>query len=259
MAFKQLKLWFDADLAILLSEKILAVDPDFNAKKFIKDIEQAVPTLELKDRVAFIAQQLHILFDEDYKNGVSVMMQILGPENEEETGMFSNFYWVMPIAKYVEDYGLNNFSQSMKAIANITKRNTGEYAIRPYLRKYPSKTFDQMKKWSSSKNVHVRRLSSEGVRPRLPWASKLDSFVKNPKPIFSILENLKDDKSKYVQKSVANCINDIIKDNEPLAKELIERWSLDPTKERRWIIRHAIRNLVKQKDPWVVEITSSSK
>lgn len=254
MAFKQLKLWFDKDLAVLLSEKIKAIEPKFESKKFVQVIDQEVQSLELKDRVAFFARQLHIQLDEDYKTGLPILLKILGPENVEETGMFTNYYWVMPIAKYVEDYGLEDYSISMNALKEITKRNTSEYAIRPYLSKFPKKTLKQLTKWSLSKNVHVRRLASEGVRPRLPWAKKMQEYIVDPSPVLPILENLKDDPSRYVQKSVANCINDILKDNESIGKRLLESWVLKATKERKWVMKHAIRNLIKRKDPWVSNI-----
>jgi len=137
----------------------------------------------------------------------------------------------------------------MKAIEAITKRNTGEYAIRPFIEKHEKRTMSQMLDWTKNSNSHVRRLSSEGARPRLPWAKKLDVFIENPQPLFLILNNLKDDPSKYVQKSVANCLNDIIKDNKDLALEFIEKWkTYESSPQRNWIIKHALRNLVKQKD-----------
>lgn len=101
-----------------------------------------------------------------------------------------------------------------------------------------------MIKWTKSKNRNVRRLSSEGLRPRLPWAKKLDLLIIDPSPLIPILENLKDDSSKYVQKSVANCINDIVKDNPEIAKEMLDSWQVNAiSKERQWIIKHASRNL----------------
>jgi len=254
MAYKQLKLWFDKELAKMLAKKIMTVQTDFPKAKFIKSVDSKVADLELKDRVELIADELHIHLSNSYAKNIKVLLKILGPENEEETGMFTNFYWVMPIAKYIEKYGLEDFDLSMNAIQEITKRNTGEYTIRPYLEMYPKKTLSEMKSWSKNKNKHIRRLASEGVRPRLPWASKLDQFIKNPKPILPILNNLKDDSSKYVQKSVANCINDILKDNSKIGKTLIDKWKLKPTKERKWIIKHALRNLIKTNDKWALKV-----
>ena len=195
-------------------------------------------------------------FDEKYE----ILEQILGEENPEETGMFTEYYWLMPMAKWIEKYGLNHFKTSMKAIEEITKRNTGEYTIRPFIEKYPERTLKVMLKWSKNKNRHIRRLAIEGVRPRLPWASKLQMFIDDPQPILPILENLKDDPSKYVQKSVANNINDILKDNYTIGMELLQKWtSTNPTKPRKWIIKHALRKRIKEEDSKAIELLEALK
>jgi 3-methyladenine DNA glycosylase AlkC len=157
--------------------------------------------------------------------------------------MFTNYYWVMPIGKFIEKYGLENFDASIKAIEEITKRNTGEYAIRPYIRMYPQKTIKIMQRWSRSKNFHVRRLASEGSRPKLPWSTKLDVFIDNPGPIFKILENLIEDDVKFVQKSVANNLTDYLKVNKPAAVEFIKKFSNTDNKNTLWIINHATRKI----------------
>lgn len=254
MAYKKLKLWFDQALAQSLAKKIKAVYPDFNSKQFVSQISKGISDLELKPRVEFFADHLHHHLSSDYKNNISVLLKILGPKNEEETGMFTNYYWIMPIAKYVEKYGLDDFKTSIHAIEEITQRNTGEYTIRPFIEKYPDKTMKAMLKWSKHKNSHVRRLASEGGRPRLPWATKLQGFIKDPSPLLPILDQLKDDPSKYVQKSVANCINDILKDNLSIGKTLLESWVPHAGKERKWIIKHALRNLLKAEDDWALSI-----
>ena len=254
MAYKQLKLWFDAELAELLADKLIASGANFDKTSFVKAVAVKLYGLELKDRVEMIADMLHHFLSDDYPTAVTQLLGILGPENEKETGMFKKFYWIMPIAKYVEKYGLGHFNISMEAIAKITKRNTGEYAIRPFLTKYPEQTVERMLDWSSNPNKHIRRLSSEGVRPRLPWASKLNQFVQDPTPIFPILDKLKDDTSKYVQKSVANCINDVLKDNPEIGKFWIESWVPTTSQQHKWIIKHALRNLIKNNDPWALRV-----
>lgn len=259
LAYKKLKYWFDRELAVLLAEKIIAIYPDFNKEEFTNSVDRKVQGLELKDRVEVISDQFHAYLTNSYPKNIEILKQILGPENPDETGMFTNYYWVMPIAKYVEKYGLNDFETSMDAIVEITKRNTGEYAIRPYLESHTKRTLNVMYKWSLSENFHVRRLSSEGVRPRLPWAKKLNIFVEDPEPILPILNNLKDDPSKYVQKSVANCLNDILKDNPQFGMNIIDKWRNDPTHERRWIIKHSIRNLIKQENDWANKILNDLK
>lgn len=257
MAYKQLKYWFDKDLAKLLADKILLIEPNFNFKRFIKNVDRKVSELELKARVEVIADELNAEFENDFEKGVAILLKILGPENENETGMFTEFYWIMPIAKYVEKYGLSCFDVAMNVIEEITKRNTGEYAIRPFIKQNTDKTLKQMLQWSLSLNNHVRRLACEGLRPRLPWAKKMDVFIENPKPIIKILNNLKDDPSKYVQKSVANCINDILKDNFETGKQLIEDWNLkEISNQRKWIIKHALRNFLKADNKWAKEMIS---
>ena len=246
MAHKKLKYWFDKDLAILLSEKIREHCESFNAQGFIREVADGTKNLELKDRVEFIADQLRVNLPTDFIQALNILLQILGPENENETGMFSEYYWIMPIAKYVEKYGLNQFPESINAIKEITKRNTGEYCIRPFIEKYPDKTLAVLEEWSHDPNVHLRRLSSEGLRPRLPWAKKIDRFIDNPKPVLEILNNLKDDDSKFVQKSVANNLNDILKDNYEIGMKTIRKWSKGANRNRRWIIKHALRNQIKK-------------
>lgn len=167
MTYKPLKLWFDEDLASLLADKILKIRPDFNREEFIDIVGSRIPKLELNDRVEVLADGLYELLESDFSSSIPTLLGILGPENSEETGMFTNFYWVMPIAKFVEKYGLEHPELSYQAIEEITKRNTGEYAIRPFLVKYPAKTIAKMMNWSTSENLHVRRLASEGDSPRL--------------------------------------------------------------------------------------------
>jgi len=257
MTFKKLKLWFDEELAALLATKVKQIDKNFNKSKFVREIKQGIEPLELHDRVELFSDTLYAHIGTDYQSGIKILKQILGPENEAETGMFTNYYWIMPIAKYVEKYGLDEFKISMAAIEEITKRNTGEYTIRPYFTHHYEKTLKQMIKWSKDKNKHVRRLASEGIRPRLPWAKKLDIFIDDPSPILPILENLKDDPSKYVQKSVANCLNDILKDNYVQGQKIINQWNTkDISKHRKWIIKHALRNRIKAKDPWALKIVA---
>ena len=255
MAYKKLKYWFDQALAERLARNILEIYKDFPSDDFIKNTIDQIDPLELKARVEVFADNLFEAFHQDYLLGLEQLVQIIGPENDKETGMFTEYYWIMPIAKYVEKYGQDHFAESMMAIKEVTKRNTGEYAIRPFLLHKPKATLRQLRIWSKDTNFHVRRLASEGIRPRLPWAFKLNSFIEDPSPLLPILNNVKDDTSKYVQKSVGNCINDILKDNPDFGKEVINSWtSSDISSERKWIIKHALRNLIKVKDPWATDL-----
>lgn len=254
MAAKKVKEWFDEELAELLSNKILSQYPAFDSKSFIHEIKQGVNELELKARLRLFSKHLKAHLPHTYDEAVTILVAILGEENPEETGMFTQYYWVMPIATFVEEHGLNDFDTSINAIAEITKRNTGEFAIRPFLKTYPDKTLEIMTQWSLDNNFHLRRLASEGTRPRLPWATKLDAFIDKPELLLPILNNLKDDPVKFVQKSVANNLNDVLKDNYDFGMTVLQQWTHNATNQRRWIIKHALRKQAKDGNPAAIHL-----
>jgi 3-methyladenine DNA glycosylase AlkC len=154
---------------------------------------------------------------------------------------------------FVEVYGLEDFKISMDALESFTINSSSEFAIRQFLLKYPDETIKQMKLWTKSKNEHIRRLASEGCRPRLPWAIALPTYKQNPKEILSILEILKDDESLYVRKSVANNLNDISKDNPQILKDITKSW-IGINRNRDWILKHGCRTLLKNGDTKILEI-----
>lgn len=233
---------FGSNLAVLLSEKIKKVYTEFDSQNFTQDIENNVIEKTYTQRIAIIAELLKKYLPSDYSKALHILVSILGEENPNQTGMFTHYYWILPIGKFVQEYGLDHFDISIKAIEEITKRNTGEYAIRPYIRKYPNETIKVMRKWAKSSNFHLRRLASEGLRPKLPWASKLDTFLENPTPVFQILELLKEDEIMFVKKSVANHITDWIKVNKDAVTTLIESWKTSDNANTKWIIKRATRN-----------------
>lgn len=250
---KKLKEWFDGDLAILLAKKLEQHDTFFQKDDFVKKIEKLIPDLELKGRVEAVADVLDASLSGDFSEKAVTLHSIMGPANPNETGMFTEYYWLMPVAKWVEKYGLDHWGESMKLMAEITKRHTAEFTIRPFIERYPKKTLKKMIAWAGTSNFHLRRLASEGGRPRLPWASKLTLVTEDPELLFPILEKLKDDPIKYVQKSVANCMNDIGKDHPEILESLILKWSQDLTPQRQWIIKHSLRNWIKKENTFAME------
>ncbi len=234
---------FGKPLAILLSEKIKPVHPKFDSKSFVKAVEKGITDKSYTQRIIFIAEKLNDYLPKEYEVAIKILEGILGDENPNETGMFTEYWWIMPIGKYVELYGLDNYEISIKAIGEITKRNTGEYAIRPFIRKYPENCLKQMKSWAKSEDFHLRRLASEGLRPKLPWSPKLDTFIDNPNPVFEILELLKEDEIMFVKKSVGNHLTDWLKVNcEPTTK-LLKEWQKSKNKHTQWIIKRATRKI----------------
>ena len=125
---------------------------------------------------------------------------------------------------FVEVYGLEDWDVSLPALEWFTQYSTSEYAVRPFIQQAPDIMIEQMMKWSFHHNHHVRRLASEGIRPRLPWGIALQQFKVDPTPIIPILTNLKEDESLYVRKSVANNLNDISKDHPAIVLDLAKEW-----------------------------------
>ena len=159
---------------------------------------------------------------------------------------------------FVEVYGLDEFEVSMDALESFTINSSSEFAIRQFILKYPNDTIKQMKLWALDKNEHIRRLASEGCRPRLPWAISLVKYKNNPEEILPILETLKDDESLYVRRSVANSLNDISKDNPQIVKNLTKKW-IGIYKNRDWILKHGCRTLLKNSDLETLEMFGFKK
>ncbi|KPU56188.1 DNA alkylation repair protein [Bacillus wiedmannii] len=240
-----LKFLFNEELAEIMADSICKHDPNFSKRNFVSSVTCKVENLELKERIEVIADELHDALQKDFNAAIHILLKTLGPENTTEVGTFTNGYMYMPIAKYVEKYGLNDFETSCNAMYEITKRNTAEYAIRPFLETYHEETLHILQQWIHDENSHIRRLVSEGTRPRLPWAKKIGALKGDFKNNLQLLEPLMNDPSKYVQKSVANHINDITKED----KELVFQW-LQQLRDKQhpvnpWIIKHGLRTMIK--------------
>lgn len=245
---KPLKLYFGAELAQRLSDLIQPHYPEFPVRSFVDTVAGQVGPLELKGRVAVIADGLKQALPDVYTESIGILLQILGPENETDEGMFTNGYFLMPVAYFVEKYGLGHFQLSMQALCEITKRHTAEYAIRAFLDVYLNESMELLSGWSHDANFHVRRLVSEGTRPRLPWAKRIGVLRGDPACNLALLEPLLDDPAPYVRKSVANHLNDLTKDY----KEVVVDWLRDHRalggNYYPWIVRHSLRSLIKSGD-----------
>jgi len=226
---------FVEDLATKLSTEVSF----FDANSFIKSIiNKNWETKELKERMRHVTEKIHSHLDVKYPKQIKILSKIVSNYGGLKGMVFPDF---------VQVYGLDDLNTSLKAMELFTQYSTAEFAIRPFIEKYPNETMQQMLAWSKHKNEHLRRLSSEGCRPRLPWASPLRNFIADPVSVLPILENLKNDEALYVRKSVANHINDISKDHPNLVLELTKKWH-GKTKNTDWIVKHALRTLLKKGD-----------
>lgn len=229
---------------------------EFNTSSFVNSIVSKLKPLSLSERSQLICTELHHHLPKNYSKALKILLNSFNPEMKtSDVKGFEGFYY-MPIANYISQYGLEkeNFHLSINAIIEITKRFTAEFTIRPFIRKYPKETFQYLHQWTNNENIHVRRLVSEGTRPKLPWASPLTEFQNDPSPVLELLEKLKEDDELYVQRSVANNLNDIAKDHPDLVAELLSQWNKINNKGTQWIIGHASRTLLKQGHPKALEL-----
>ena len=212
-------------LAEDLARRVAVVYPSFAAEVFVAQIAAAVEGQELKQRIAAVAAMLRASLPASYPEALQILVAILEPERPAEDGALGSGFTLAPLAAFVEAYGLDHFEESVAALNAITRRDTAEFAIRPFLMRYPERTLAVLRRWAHDPSSHVRRLVSEGTRTRLPWAARLPAFQRDPTPVLDLLERLKDDPSSYVRRSVANNLNDITKDHPLLAIATLERWS----------------------------------
>ncbi len=204
-----------------------------------------------------IAKALQEFLPGDYEEAVQVLMASLTPEKSdtEDLGVAGFFY--LPHSFFISEYGQDDqhnggsdpFETSMLALHALTTRFTSEFAIRTFLIQQQKRTLEKVDQWITDPNPHVRRLCSEGTRPRLPWGKRLASFLADPRPTLPILESLKNDPSLYVRRSVANHLGDIAKDHPDLVYATCERWLRSgASADLQWLIRHAVRYPAKQGD-----------
>ena len=262
-----LKLLLDKDAVTQLAQNINFVDPSFNESLFISETQRNIEDLGLKERSSHIASSLKKFLPRVYSDAIEILLKSLTPplKETEGNGLAGLFY--MPHCSFIEEFGgdlsynnnIDPFDVSMSAQYKLTTRFTCEYSVRPFIVNDESRTLQLFYQWMNDKNPHVRRLCSEGTRPRLPWAKKIDSFISNPAPCFPILERLKDDPDLYVRRSVANHVGDIAKDNLEVALSLCEKWLDNASPELKWVIRHALRNPVKRNEKRAIELRIAAK
>ena len=220
-------------------------DKNFNAGAFVKDVTRDMETLSLNGRLRNTSVMLHKHLPADYKKAIGIIYKAAP---SLKTG-----YTALVLPDFVALYGKEHFSLSMEALKHFTTLGSSEFAIREFLKTDLEKTLKVMNKWAEDKDHHVRRLASEGSRPRLPWSFKLPEIIRTPSLTQSILEKLKADEELYVRKSVANHLNDHSKDNTAYMLQLVKTWDKSH-RHTAWIIKHAIRTLIKKGDRDALQI-----
>ncbi len=245
---------FGHDIPEGIAAAIRAVRPGFDTDGFLADALSGYDELELLARARHVAHALRRHLPADDAEALAVLVASLGPRSEqpEPKGMEPFFY--APHVFYVAEFCLDQWEAAMDAQYELTQRFSAEFSIRAFIDREPERTLARLRAWASDPSPLVRRLVSEGTRPRLPWAPRLRRFQHDPRPVLELLELLKDDPSPYVRRSVANNLNDIGKDHPDLLVETCRRWLRDAGPERRALVRHALRSAIKRGERGALEV-----
>ncbi|MFV2056822.1 MAG: hypothetical protein ACC707_10160, partial [Thiohalomonadales bacterium] len=233
---------------------------EFDNKGFYDAATKNLNSLELKARSEQITNAMIRYLPDDFAEAGGILCKSLSPAlpgdifgvTVDDKGIAG--WAIMPITHYVGLQGLDHFTLSMTLLRELTKRFSSEFGIRFFLLAFPNKTLSVLKTWTNNSDRHVRRLVSEGTRPRLPWAMQLPDFIDNPMPVIKLLEALKDDEEEYVRRSVANNLNDIAKDHPDVVARIAEKWMKGASKDRIRLLRHACRTLLKNGHKKVLQV-----
>lgn len=250
----QLKDGLGPDVAELIAKMIERVHPSFDMSAFLAQALDGYDALELTPRARQITSAMRAHLPADPEVAIQVLVDSLPPLSEASLLSGMEPFRYLPHVYFVSDYGLGCFETSMRAQYELTQRFSAEFSIRAFLTHEPARTLAVLRTWVNDPSEHLRRLVSEGTRPRLPWAPRLKAFQVDPVPVLALLELLKDDPSLYVRRSVANNLNDISKDHPDLAIETAARWSIGASPERLGIVRHALRGLIKAGHPSALSV-----
>ncbi|WP_339450155.1 DNA alkylation repair protein [Pseudomonas sp. EA_5y_Pfl2_R50] len=234
-----LKEIFNAERLQHIATEMSAVYPAFKTQAFLKHANQGLAELSVMQRMARVSESLHAVLPLDYEDSLDVLRELAPRLN---SGFVS-----MCLPHFVASYGGHAFDVSMDALKYFTTFGSSEFAIRHFLRSDLERSLELMHDWTRDENHHVRRLASEGSRPRLPWSFRLEAVQADPRLAAGILDRLKADESLYVRKSVANHLNDVTKEHPEWVLDVIEGWSLE-NRHTAWIAKHALRSLIKQGD-----------
>jgi 3-methyladenine DNA glycosylase AlkC len=243
---------FNPEKVAFLANSIANIYPDFDSAGFQKEVVEAFPALELKKRIAHIRTCLKKYLPSDYKAATTVILKALPPPlNEDLTDNDFGDFIFAPFSDFVAQYGCTeaHLHFSLSALREITKRFSAEDAIRYFLNAFPKETLAALQEWTSDANYHVRRLCSEGTRPKLPWSQKINIYATEALPLLHLLYA---DKTRYVTRSVANHLNDIAKTHPQWVLNTLKHWQESGKQsdtEMQFIKKHALRTLIKDGHP----------
>jgi len=256
-AFKNL---INADTVREASRHLRRAWAGFDAARFETLALQGLDDLEFKARAMHLCNALEATLPADFDQAAAIIEAALAPPGEGDdlsalrSGPLGLAGWVVwPLGEFVVRRGAATPQRALQALHALTQRHTAEWAVRPFIERHPQISFTTLAAWSSDASAHVRRLASEGSRPRLPWGAQLKELIRDPSPTLPLLRTLQDDPSAYVRRSVANHLNDIAKDHPQLIVQWLHEHLPGAPAPRRAMLKHACRTLIKQGHPQVLK------
>ena len=241
-----------------LAEQLARVSPTFDSGLFLAAALDGLDDLELKARARHVADALETTLPDEPGEAFAVLVAMMDAPLHETEGYGGTVFRYFPVSEYLERHGLRDVDAALAANYALTQRFSSEFCIRPLILDGWEPTLRALNAWVTDPNPHVRRLVSEGTRPRLPWGRKLSPFILDPSPTLPLLDQLKDDASPYVRRSVANHLNDIAKDNPTVALDVAHAWLPEASQARRRIVEHGLRTLLKRGDTRALELLGNA-
>lgn len=230
-----------------LADELVSAWSSFPTGTFVAHATNGLEGLELKDRTRQVATALARALPEDPADLVAVLDTALRSASFEG-------WMVWPCAELLTPLGAEHPDIMLPFMARLTHRSSCEFAIRPCIAQHPELTFTYLHQWVSDPDEHVRRLVSEGTRPRLPWGQRLRALQQDPTPAIVLLDRLRDDDSEFVRRSVANHLGDIVKDHPDLAVKTAQRWTSEGGTYVGTVVRHGLRTLIKGGHPTALQL-----
>jgi len=246
----QLKDWFDAARYRSIAQELASIAPKFRSDDFMQSVLDGLEGRSLMERVHQCAVAVDAALPGTYQQKVRALQKLAPRIDHEFVTIF--------LGDFVATFGLHDFDFSMEALRFFTVFGTAEFAVRPFIVADQQRALQKLHEWTADPDEKVRRLASEGSRPRLPWGMRLQALVRDPSPTAVILEALKDDPSLFVRRSVANHLNDITKDHHDDVLQRLEAWDLE-REHLRWIAKHACRTLIKRGHPRALKLFGFGK
>lgn len=248
-----LKNLIDASTVRAAARHLQRAWPEFDASRFSALALHGLDELELKARAMQLCAALEQTLPDDFDHAAQILEGSLAPprtdedwsaQHNDEAGLAGWVIW--PMGEFVARRGQQAPGRALRALHALTQRFTAEWAIRPFIEQHPAIVYATLQRWCSDPSAHVRRLVSEGSRPRLPWGRQLKALIDDPSPNLPLLRKLQDDASAYVRRSVANHLNDIAKDHPQVLVGWLAEHLPNAPATRRASLKHACRSLIKQ-------------